>query len=88
MRHIHWVIQAYDEKTEDGNMTWVMSLDLLAETRDIALAKARSLCPHKKGFRVQQVIEHDPDLEQAGKVTSTVASTNGSAGHHHEEGSS
>lgn len=63
MKHIHWIIQGYDNLEPSGNMTGVTTIDVIASTMEAALVRAKELMT-KFGYRVASVVEHDPDIEE------------------------
>ena len=64
-RHTHFKVQAYFQKMDDGMLVDSASLDLIANTEAEALDRAKTLVD-KPHYRVAEVFEHDPDLEQPG----------------------
>jgi len=63
MKHIHWVIQGYDNLEPSGSMSGVTTIDVIASTMEAALVRAKELM-EKFGYRVASVVEHDPDIEE------------------------
>ena len=51
-----FVVQGYDEKSEDGSLKNVVTYEVFAKTEKEALVKAKKYCD-KPFYRVSQVIE-------------------------------
>ena len=63
MKHMHYLIQAYTAKTDDGQLMDVATIDIFAKSEAEALKRARTILK-KDFYRVHQVVEHDPALEK------------------------
>ena len=61
-RHTHFIVQGYVREAPTGELQDVATIDVYADTSEEAFERAQQLV-RKKHYRVQQVVEHDPDLE-------------------------
>lgn len=56
--HLHWIIYSYDRVEEGtGNLIGNTVVDLLAESRQGAMKRAKALMPNKM-YLIKNVIEH------------------------------
>lgn len=51
-----YIVQAYETKSEEGQMTDVVTLEVYAKTEKEAIKKCEQYVK-KKGYRVSQIIE-------------------------------
>lgn len=51
-----WVIQGFDLETVEGQLTNVVVFEMIDDSYEVALARARKLCD-KKFYRLSRVIE-------------------------------
>ena len=56
--HLHFIVWAAQGKTDDGGYTDVVYLELVAADMDAAVERAKKLCPDRRYYRVNNVIEH------------------------------
>lgn len=58
-KHLHFIVWAYDRIEPDtGNYINNVVLDLISDSSEKAVARARGLVPDKPGYCVRSVIEH------------------------------
>ena len=69
MRHTHYLVQAYETEDSLGNMTQLVTLDLIAKNENEAISKAQQMAFGRSWYRVASVMEHDPDLEEASQAS-------------------
>lgn len=60
--HYHFILQAYDVTLDDGRLSGVVSIDIVAISEADALEKAKKLIT-KPLYRISQIVEHRPDME-------------------------
>ena len=72
MRHIHFLVQGFDDESESGRLTGLVTLDLIAQDEGAAISKAQKLVLGRNWYRVSSVIEHDPDLEVASQASEPI----------------
>jgi hypothetical protein len=53
------LVQAYDLEMQDGSLANVILVELIESDPDKALAKAKTLFPDKKFFRIHQYLEKE-----------------------------
>jgi len=61
--HFHFIVWAALEKSEN-NYSGVTYLDVIAENIDDALARAKRLCPKRRHYWVNNIIEHHPHTRE------------------------
>jgi len=54
--YLVFAIQAYDDKLEDGRLNEVVYIELICQSEECALARAKQIIPNKK-YRVSGVYE-------------------------------
>jgi hypothetical protein len=52
----HFILQAYEEKTQEGNLTDVCTIDIYAKNEKEAIEKAKKYIK-KSNYRVSDIIE-------------------------------
>ena len=61
MTHLHWIIIAHEGIAKgSGEPIGATKLDLISDSYDEAMARAKKLAPKKKVFDVELVVEHEP----------------------------
>jgi len=68
MVHYHYIVQGFDIYEKDGGLGDVCTIDVLADSEKEALQEASGLVK-KKHYRIQSVVTHDPDIEEATQKT-------------------
>ena len=64
MNHFHYIVQGYEHREDTGVLKDMVSIDIIAGSEGEALSKAEEMV-NKSFYRVTQVVEHNPDLEEA-----------------------
>ncbi len=57
-RHFHIIVWASEGKNDKGEYIEVTRLDLIVQSTQEALRKAKEMVPEKKIFRINDIIEH------------------------------
>ncbi len=59
MNHYHFIVWAAEGKTEQG-YSGVTYVDVICETVNEAIVRAKQLCPDKAHYWVNSIVEHHP----------------------------
>jgi hypothetical protein len=57
-QHFHWTIQAFQEIDRDGNMSDVSIVIVEAPGEALAIERAMTILPYRKGYRIASVTEN------------------------------
>lgn len=57
--HLHFIIWACENKVGD-NYQGITYVDVIEDTVDDAMKRARKLCPNKKIYWLNNIVEHQP----------------------------
>ena len=62
MKHTHYIVQAYSDIADGGQLKNVTTVDIFADSEEQAIKRAKQLVK-KEHYRVSQIVEHDPEME-------------------------
>ena len=71
MRHLHYMIEGFDEETAMG-VVGLVTVDVIAQDEGGAISKAQKLVWGRNWYRVKSVVEHDPNLEVASQASEPI----------------
>ena len=71
MRHVHYLVEGFDEETPVG-FVGLVTIDVIAQDEGGAISKAQKLAFGRNWYRVKSVIEHDPNLEVATQASEPI----------------
>jgi len=63
MKHTHYIVQAYSDIAEGGQLKNVATVDVFSDSEEQAIKRAKQLVK-REHYRVSQVVEHDPTKER------------------------